>query len=76
MSAMITALGLDRLSSEERVALANELWDSVPPSQRPARLTESLRAELRRRAAEADADPDGGIPWEQVKAEGRKRFKS
>jgi putative addiction module component (TIGR02574 family) len=32
-------------------------------------LTDEQRKELSRRAEEADADPEGGEPWEQVKAE-------
>ena len=76
MSATIASLGLDRLPREERLALVQELWDSIAAEQAPSLLTEAQRQELRRRADEADAAPDDGIPWEQVKAEGRARFRS
>lgn len=76
MSTTFAALGLDKLTGEERLELAHELWDSVEAERPPSSLTDVQRQELRRRAAEADADPDGGIPWEQVKAEARARFKS
>ena len=76
MSTTFAALGLDKLTGEERLELAHELWDSVEAEASPSSLTDVQRQELRRRAAEADADPDGGIPWEQVKAEARARFKS
>jgi hypothetical protein len=35
-----------------------------------------LHCELLRRADEANADPDRGIPWEQVKAKGRAQLRS
>lgn len=36
-------------------------------------ITDPQRQELRRRVTEDDAYPDDLIPWEQVKAEARKR---
>ena len=76
MSATMKSLGLDRLTDEERLSLAQELWDSVAPPQRPSRLTEEQKRELERRLVEADADPDGGIPWEQVRDEVRAMLKT
>lgn len=76
MPVTLASLGLDRLSREERLALVQELWDSIAAEPAPSLLSEAQREELRRRADEADASPDDGIPWEQVKAEGRARFRS
>lgn len=76
MSPTFAALGLDKLSREERLALVQELWDSIAAEKPGGMLTDAQREELRRRAEEADANPDDGIPWEQVKAEGRARMKS
>jgi putative addiction module component (TIGR02574 family) len=76
MTTLLKSLGLDKLSRDERIALAQELWDSIVAEQGPSLLTEAQRMELLRRADEADADPDGGIPWEEVKAKARARFKS
>jgi putative addiction module component (TIGR02574 family) len=76
MTTMLASLGLDRLSRDERLALVQELWDSIVAEQGPSLLTEAQREELLRRADEDDADPDGGIPWEEVKAKARARFKS
>ena len=57
------------LSIPERIALAQALWDSIPPRSHVPLISEAQRAELERRAAEDDAFPDDVIPWEQVKAD-------
>lgn len=56
------------LSVPERIALAQALWDSIAGQPRPP-LSEAKRAELARREAEDDANPDDVVPWEQAKAE-------
>jgi putative addiction module component (TIGR02574 family) len=76
MPVTIASLGLDKLTREERLALAHELWESVAEEPGPSLLTDAQRDELRRRVADADANPDDTIPWEQVKAEGRAKFRS
>jgi putative addiction module component (TIGR02574 family) len=38
-------------------------------------LSEEQKQELRRRAAEHEANPEDAIPWEQVKAEALARFR-
>lgn len=62
MSATLASLGLDKLSRDERLALVQALWDSI--AAEGPHLTDAQRAELERRIAEDDADPDGGVPWE------------
>jgi putative addiction module component (TIGR02574 family) len=66
MPPTLTALGLDKLPREERLALVQALWDSI--AAEGPHLTDSQRAELDRRIADDDANPDDVIPWEQVKA--------
>ena len=75
MSPTIASLGLDKLTVAERIALAGELYESVEAEQ-PSVLTEAQREELQRRVEDADLHPEDGIPWEQVKAEARAKFKS
>ena len=76
MSPTLTALGIDRLSVEERLTLVQEIWDNiVSEGQRPP-LSEAKLQELRRRVAEDDASPDDVIPWEIVKAQALARLKS
>lgn len=74
MPTTMKELGIDRLSTNDRLALVHEIWDSIAVEERPVPISDALRAELARRAAEDDADPDGGIPLEQVKANLRARF--
>lgn len=61
-------LGIDRLSVDERIALAQAIWDSLPVHPRPP-LSSGKQDELLRRAAEDDARPEDVVSWEQVKAD-------
>ncbi len=61
-------LGLDRLSVEDRIALAHELFDSASREAEQAPLTDVQRQELERRLADSIARPDAVTPWEEVKA--------
>jgi putative addiction module component (TIGR02574 family) len=74
MSPTIQSLGLDRLSRAERLALVQELWDTIAAEPAPL-LTEAQREELQRRVADDDANPDDVVPWEQVKAQTIARLK-
>ncbi len=73
MPTTLESLGLDKLPRDERLALVQALWDSIAADG--PHLTDGQRAELDRRIADDDANPDDGIPWEQVKAKGRAEFK-
>jgi putative addiction module component (TIGR02574 family) len=57
------------LTPDERVELAERLLDSVRPEERAWTLSEAQRAELDRRLAEHDLDPDEGETWESVRDE-------
>ena len=71
MAVTLESLGIDKLPREERLLLAQQIWDSIDAEASPPLLpiSEELRIELERRMAEADANPDDVTPWEQVKAE-------
>jgi putative addiction module component (TIGR02574 family) len=73
MSPSLQELGIDRLNIEDRLALAQQLWDSVATDLQQEPLTAAQRAELDRRMAAADANPAEGVPWEEVRAEARAR---
>jgi putative addiction module component (TIGR02574 family) len=67
MSVSLKSLGIDRLSVEDRLALVEELWDSIADSSADLPLTEAQRAELERRLAEHEANPDDVVSWEDIK---------
>jgi putative addiction module component (TIGR02574 family) len=75
MTPSLRDLGIDRLSIEERLELAQKLWDSVAMDLEQQPLTAAQRAELERRVAAADANPAEGVPWEEVRAEARARWR-
>jgi putative addiction module component (TIGR02574 family) len=68
MGALLKSLGIDRLSVEERLALVEDLWDSIAEESAAASLTDAQRAELDRRLADYASNPDDVVPWEDVKA--------
>jgi putative addiction module component (TIGR02574 family) len=74
MSPSLQELGIDRLSLEDRLALAQQLWESVAADLERQPLTTAQRAELERRIAAADANPAEGVPWEVIRAEARARW--
>ncbi len=74
MATTLEALGIDRMSVEDRIALAMAIWDSIAAEPHPPLLTEAQRLELDRRLADHAANPDDVLPWEQVKAEALARF--
>lgn len=68
MNASIKSLGIDRLPIEERLALVEEIWDSIAADSAAVPLTEAQRTELQKRIQEDDAHPEELTPWERVKA--------
>ncbi len=68
MTPTMKDLGIDRLSSEQRVALALEIWESLGDARPSARITAEQQAELARRDAELDANPGIAMTWEQIRA--------
>lgn len=67
MSPILQKLGIDSLSNEERLRLISEIWESLPPLEE-TEIPESHRRELDRRLAAADADPESGSSWEEVRS--------
>ena len=72
MRASLKALGIEKLSVEERIALVEELWDSIAED---TPLTEPQRAELARRLDEHRREPSDVVPWEVIKASITARLK-
>ena len=57
-------LDFSHLTPDERIELAEQLWDSLPVSKQQP--TEPVLDELRRRRAALEADGDPGEPWDLV----------
>lgn len=64
----------EALTPDERRELVARLMEADGADDSP--LTAAQMAELDRRIAYADANPDSGIPWEVVYAESLKRVRS
>lgn len=74
MATTLQTLGIDRLSIDERIALVQQIWDSISAEAERTPLTDAQRQELERRADDDDANPADTVPWEQVKAEALARW--
>jgi len=68
MSPTLQQIGIERMSIPERIQLIGEIWDSIIEAHGSAPMPEWHLRELERRRAAAEADPQAGIPWEEVKA--------
>lgn len=55
------------LEVAERIELATAIWDSVAAEPSPIQLSPQQKAELDRRLAARDEQPDAGDSWENVK---------
>ncbi len=51
---------------EDRIELVREVWDSIVDSGWEPELSEELKAELDRRIAHADSNPDDVVTWEET----------
>ncbi len=68
MTAILRDLGIDRMTIGERIALAQEILDSVAAEQPREPLSEAKRVELARRFADDAANPEQSVPWGEVRA--------
>jgi putative addiction module component (TIGR02574 family) len=74
MAPTLHALGIDRMSVADRIALATAIWDSIAAEPHPPLLSQAQQQELERRLADHAANPEDVVSWEQVKAEALARF--
>jgi len=68
VSPTIQDLGIDQLSTEVQLSLAEAIWESVAREVERMPLSEDQRNELQRRLADSIARPDAVTPWETIKA--------
>lgn len=74
MNVSAKSLGIDKLPVEERIALIGEIWDSVSADAGALPLSDEIKTELDRRIADADANPDDSVSWEDVRASAEARL--
>ena len=55
------------LSVSERLEIMNVIWESIANEHAGLPVPDWQIAEVERRSAEMDANPNLGIPWEEVK---------
>jgi putative addiction module component (TIGR02574 family) len=58
----------EQMTPAERILYVQDLWDRIAEHPEDVEVGEAWKAELDRRLAAHQADPDAAIPWEQVKA--------
>lgn len=68
MSDRMKALGLDGLSRDELFALAQDIWDELRTVEESRPLTAEEETLIDARLAAAEANPNPGSSWEEVKA--------
>ena len=64
-AAILAEIG--KLPVDEQVVLVQRIWDNIAQTESPLALSDVQKAELDRRSAELDADPEIGVPWEDAK---------
>jgi putative addiction module component (TIGR02574 family) len=75
MGTSLKSLGIDRLPVEERLALVEDIWDSIAADSAALPLTDAQRAELDRRLADHETNPDDVVPWEELRGSITQRLK-
>ena len=68
MSADLLIAEALKLSPQDRIRIAEVLWDSTPDENVYFPLTDDQRRELERRLADYEANPDEGSDWQEVLA--------
>jgi putative addiction module component (TIGR02574 family) len=74
MTTTLQQLGIDRMTIAERVALAQEILDSVIAEQPRPKLSEAKMKELDRRLAGHAENPSDSVLWGEVEAAALARF--
>ena len=66
MAVNVEALGLDRLSVQERLELLELIWNSLPQQVEPCEVPSWHLAEIAKRRAEVYANPGVGKLWREA----------
>ena len=68
VSESLKKFGLDKLSVEQRLALIEEIWNSIDADESiGVELAEAQRVELGARLMDDDAAPDDVVSWDEIR---------
>jgi putative addiction module component (TIGR02574 family) len=68
MSISLKSLGLDQLDLDTRLALIEELWQSIGGDSDTAPMSANRRDALEQRLADVARDPANVVSWDEIKA--------
>jgi len=68
----IPAIDLDRLSTDERLGLLEQVWESLSQEPEAVPLTEGQKRDLDARLDELESQGPDGLTWEDVVREARR----
>jgi putative addiction module component (TIGR02574 family) len=68
MAPTMKELGIDQLSIDDRLALLEEIWESISATPEQLPVTDEQKQLLDRRVAELKANPENVLTWEQIKS--------
>jgi putative addiction module component (TIGR02574 family) len=74
MGQALHTLGIDSMSIEDRIAVVQDIWDSVAVEAGLLPLSMAEKAGLDRRLDEDDTAPDNTISWGSIKTDAAKRW--
>jgi len=75
MSHVLQDLGIDRLPIEQRVALVQEIWDSIAREVGMLPPTPDEQRELESRVAEDEISPADITTWDAIRSDALQRWK-
>ena len=75
MAVSLKSLGIERLGTDDRLALIEELWAGIGDDDESMPVTAAQRLEIDRRLAEHNATPDDVVSWDEVKSSLEQRLK-
>ncbi len=77
MTISLESLGWNQMNPDEKLEFVQRLWDEIVASVPPGGLlSDAQREELRRRIADAEANPHDSVAWEDALEATLKRLSS
>ncbi len=71
MAVTMKSLGIDQLSVADRIALVQEIWDSIAATPEEVPLTEAQKQEFDRRLADLETNLESVLTWQEIKVKVR-----